>query len=301
MKLSLPPKLRQDQAWDNRWLIAQKRLHYFDRPDIIRAISSIFWPRKRVSQMSDCTVYIDEAGDLGINRGTKWFVLSAVIVEKSAESTIRANMNQIKTKLNIREIHLRKVADYNKRAYIVSQLECEPFTYMNILVDTTKFDATKIPDTNVAYNYVCKYLLQRVSWFLETNSMIGDVILSARGTSRDGELIKYIQKKLLPYPDNAINSAVFGKISAKTAASWDLLQLADVCATTMFLTYEINSFGFCTPCFSMSLQDHLYRKHGRIDSYGIKFFTSDMKPNLQELRSHRVCAKKERTPGATTT
>lgn len=29
-----------------------------------------------------CTVYIDEAGDLGCNRGTQWFVLSAVIVDK---------------------------------------------------------------------------------------------------------------------------------------------------------------------------------------------------------------------------
>ena len=33
--------------------------------------------------MGDYTVYIDESGDLGINRGTQWFVLSAVVVEKS--------------------------------------------------------------------------------------------------------------------------------------------------------------------------------------------------------------------------
>lgn len=251
--------------------------------------------------MSDCTVYIDEAGDLGINRGTKWFVLSAVIVQKSAEPTIRTSMNQIKTKLNIKEIHLRKVPDYNKRAYIVKELGTEPFIYMNVLVDTTKFDASKIPDSNIAYNYVCKYLLQRVSWYLESNNMVGDILLSARGTSRDGELIKYIKEKLLPYPDNAINAAVFDKVSARTAATWDLLQLADVCATTMFLTYEINAFGFCTPCFSMALKDHLYRKNNRVDSYGIKFFTSDMRPDVEGLRKNRVCAKKERTPGATAT
>lgn len=251
--------------------------------------------------MSDCTVYIDEAGDLGINRGTRWFVLSAVIVKKNAEPTIRANMDQIKTRLNIKEIHFRKIPDYSKRAYIVKELGSESFIYMNVLVDTTKFDAAKIPDTNVAYNFVCKYLLQRVSWYLESNNMIGDIVLSARGTSRDGELIKYIEEKLLPYPDNAIKSTVFDKITAKTAASWDLLQLADVCATTMFLTYEINGYGFCTPCFSMALQDHLYRKRGRVDTYGIKFFTSGMKPNVDELRKNRVCAKKERTPGATTT
>ena len=39
--------------------------------------------------MSDYTVYIDEAGDLGIGRGTRWFVLSAVIVAKEDESAIR--------------------------------------------------------------------------------------------------------------------------------------------------------------------------------------------------------------------
>lgn len=30
--------------------------------------------------MADCTVYIDESGDLGFGHGTKWFVLTAVTV-----------------------------------------------------------------------------------------------------------------------------------------------------------------------------------------------------------------------------
>jgi len=251
--------------------------------------------------MSDCTVYIDEAGDLGINRGTNWFVLSGVVVEKSDELHIRANMDSIKTRLKIREIHLRKIPDFNKRAFIVRELSGEPFTYMNVLVDTTKFDPSKIPDSNVAYNYVCKYLLQRVSWFLESTGKVADIVLSARGTNRDKELIDYITEKLLPYPANSINPAAFDKVSAKPASSWDLLQLADVCATTMFLTYEINGFGFCTPCFSIALREHLYRKNDHLDSYGIKFFTTDMRPNTENLRKSRVCAKKERTPGATAT
>ena len=111
---------------------------------------------------------------------------------------------------------------------------------MNVLVDTDKFDKAKIPSPIIAYNYVCKYLLQRVSWYLRDTGRVGDIVLSARGTTRDGELIQYIKEKLLPYPSNGIESSVFAKITAKTAATWDLLQLADVCATTMFLTYEVN-------------------------------------------------------------
>ena len=251
--------------------------------------------------MSDCTVYIDEAGDLGIGRGTRWFVLSAVIVDRNQEPSIRAKMTQIKTRLNIKEIHLRTIQDFYRRAFIVQELNDEEFTYMNVLVDTSKFDVAKIPTPIIAYNYICKYLLQRVSAYLEHCGKTGDVVLSARGTSRDGELIQYILTKLLPYPNNQINPSVFGKISAKTAAMWDLLQLADVCATTMFLAYEINGLGFCTPCYSLTLQEHLYKKNGRLDGNGIKFFRPEMRPNIQELRKHRVCAKKERTPGATTT
>lgn len=72
--------------------------------------------------MADCTVYIDESGDLGFGHGTKWFVLTAVIVDKDKEASIRSTMNQIKTTLNAKEIHLRTIREYFKRAYIVREL-----------------------------------------------------------------------------------------------------------------------------------------------------------------------------------
>jgi hypothetical protein len=63
--------------------------------------------------MTDYSVYIDEAGDLGYRRGARWFILTAVIVAKSDERTIRSNMASIRTKLNINEIHLRKIVYFN--------------------------------------------------------------------------------------------------------------------------------------------------------------------------------------------
>lgn len=251
--------------------------------------------------MANCTVYIDEAGDLGFNRGTKWFVLSAVIVLKSDEAAIRQKMTAIKNRLNVQEIHLRKITDFQKRAYAVRELSGESFVYTNIVVDTSKLNAEKIPNPIIAYNYVCKYLLQKVSAYLQHNGLIADVVLSARGTSRDGELITYINDKLLPYPANHINSACFEKITVKTASQWDMLQLADVCATSMFLAHEVNGFGFVVPCYQIVLADHLIRVNGRVKPHGLKYFTNEMSPDFEELRSLRICAKKERTPGATTT
>lgn len=252
--------------------------------------------------MANYTAYIDESGDLGMQRGTRWFVISAVVVKKSDEQSIKARIKEIKAKLNINEIHFKNIREFNKRAYIAKELSSEKFCYINVLVDTNLFDKEKIPTPLIAYNFICKYLLQRISMYLSEMNESADIVLSARGTSRDGELISYITNKLLTYPESNVDRKTIGNVFAKTSGEWDLLQLADVCATSTFLAYEEHKqYGFCTPCFYLALQDHLYRKDGKLMSYGIKFFQKEMMPNLSELRQKRICAKKERTPSATTT
>lgn len=255
--------------------------------------------------MSDCTVYIDEAGDLGTKKGTRWFVLTAVVVDKKNESSIRTNLAQIKTRLNVKCIHIRELRDYNKRAFVARELNEEQFTFMCVIADTQKLDPAKLPSTDplsvTAYNYSCRLLLERVSWFLRDSGKVADIVLSARGTKRDSELIDYITNKLLPYPDNQIVENVFDKISAKSAGSWDLLQLADVCATSTFLAYEVNGWEIRTPCFLKTLSSHLYKYNGKTDKYGIKYFSSNMKPITDELKCNWACKEKERTPGVTST
>ena len=251
--------------------------------------------------MQYSTVYIDESGDLGYGTGTRWFVLSAVIVDKEKEKSIRQRLNQIKSRIKVDEIHLRKISDFYRRSYLVRELSDQEFIYINIVADTDKLDQTKMVSSIIAYNYLCRLLLERVSWYLRDNDRIADVMLSARGTSRDGELIRYISDKLLPASDNQIAKGVFRKISAKPANSWDLLQLADVCATTTFLAYEVKSWGFRTPCFYMALKSHIYRYKGKLMSYGIKYFPEEIGLEPEEMDSNYYCKAKERTSGATAT
>lgn len=251
--------------------------------------------------MKKSTVYIDESGDLGINRGTTWFVLSAVIVDVEDEPAIRKTISQIRSKLNIQEIHIRDRSDFMRRAFICREIGAERFVYTNVVVDTTKIDVKKISSPLTLYNFCCKLLLERVSWYLRDTGRFADVVLSSRGTSRDGELIDYINNKLLNYHFNEVADGVFGKVITKPSNQWDLLQLADVCATTLFLSYEINSFGFRIPCFARQLKGHLYTRNGKLIGYGLKYFSPDMEPDKEDLRSLDPCIKKERIPGATTT
>lgn len=183
---------------------------------------------------------------------------------------------------------------------IVRELSGENFTHINVVCDTTKFDKTKNLSPTLAYNYVCRILIERVSWFMRDTNREGDILLSSRGTSRDGELIDYIKNKLFP-DKNEVYSDVFKKVSAKSSFEWDLLQLADVCATSMFLSHEINRFNLYYPCFASALSSHLYKYKKKYYGYGLKYMSNDMRPDVSELKKHAPCTKKERTPSATTT
>ena len=53
---------------------------------------------------SNCTLYIDEAGDLGIGKGSDWFILAGVLINKQDEPQIRDTIKNIRSKLNINEL-----------------------------------------------------------------------------------------------------------------------------------------------------------------------------------------------------
>ena len=230
-------------------------------------------------------VYIDEASDLGIKRGTRWFVITAVIVPKNVENDIRRSIISIRNKFNLKEIHLRKLRDFYKVSYVISQIKQFDFTIVNILVDT---DILPLKDSIKTYNYMCKILLEKVSWFIDNNNATGEIVLSSRGTKRDGELIDYINNKLLGYEGNKIKD-VFTSVKSKAASEWDMLQLADICATSMFWSHEVNSLGFITPCHMNNLKNKLYRYNGRTVQYGMKYYSKNMIPGKEYFNKYRIC------------
>lgn len=241
----------------------------------------------------NCTIYIDEAGDLGIGKGTKWFVLSAVIVDICDELEIRNIISSIKQRLNIHDIHFRNLRGFEQRTFVVNELAKGNFEYINVIIDTDKLNfRCKNPSDKpsiVIYNYACRFLIERVSWLLRDTNRTGKIILSSRGTNRDQELIDYINKLLNFNKNEIINK--FSSIQSKPANSWDLLQVADVCATSMFYRFEPNQFGFITPCYSFRLKGKLYQYNGQIDKYGIKYYSDSMKPSSQYFIEKMICRK----------
>jgi len=242
-------------------------------------------------KIEDCTIYIDEAGDLGDNCGTRWFVLTAAIVDTKDEANIRKCIKAIRSKFNLQSIHFRLIKNFARRSYIVRELAREHFQYINIMFDTTLYDVCKIKFSNNIYHLICKTLLERVSCILKNTGRKGEIILSGRGTSSDNELVDYIENELTPHSNNKI-ADVFTNVDCKQASSWDMLQLADVCATTMFYSHEINGYGFITPCFAMRLKDNLCKNKDICDTESIIYYDKKMKPQAAYFKGKQICQHK---------
>jgi hypothetical protein len=188
------------------------------------------------------------------------------------------------------------VKDFSRRGYIVKTVADYNFSCVHVLFDTNKFDKGKIPSDVLAYNYICRFLLERVSWYLRDTNREGKIILSSRGTARDNDLQSYIWDKLIPYHENEI-SPVFTGVECKAASSWDMLQLADICTTSMFYSHEVNAYGMTVPCFAMRLWAKNYRHNGQVDRYGVKYFSDEMKPSSGALKPLKLCyVTKEKPP-----
>ena len=233
-----------------------------------------------------CKVYIDESGDLGICRGTIWFVLTAVIVKEADEKKIRPVLTGIKDKLNLKVLHFRNIREFNKMLYVVTKINSLPFTTVNVIVDTRKSD---LADSNMAYNYYSRILLERVSWYLRDEGYCADVIFSSRNTSKDNQLASYLNDKILNYEWNEIAPGTIMSVSTKKMEQFDMLQFADACAASMFKAYEPDPLGFIYPCFMNRIKPHIYRHNGRMLSYGVKFYKKEMKPDQDFIKKHAPC------------
>lgn len=238
--------------------------------------------------MTNSTVYIDESGDLGFQRGSKWFVMTAVIIDVAEEKAAREQLRKIRSKINVSVLHLRKITEFFRRAYIAGAVNDIPFTYINIIVDTSKLTLSKEKSTSIAYNFICRLLIERVSWFLRDTNRQADIVLSSRGTSKDNDLIQYINETLLK-SNNTISKENINEIKALSAGTWEMLQLADICATTTFSAYEVSGWGYRVPCYLRKIYSHLYRYNGDVMGYGIKYFSADMEPEKGEMNSLWPC------------
>jgi len=116
--------------------------------------------------------YIDESGDEGVGgKGTKWFVVTALIATQEEAATLGYTYQRIKQRINLgadKVLHWSELSHPRKKA-VVEELANSDFSICSVLVDTQHQD---IVDTSLKlggrlYFYTFRQLVERITWYCD--------------------------------------------------------------------------------------------------------------------------------------
>ena len=222
--------------------------------------------------MKEYNVYIDESGDEGINRGSEWFILTAIIVRKEYEQELIKRMKFITKELAFSTIHWNKIKLYSQRKFIIDNLNDMDFKIIHIMIDTNKMGKSK---SERIYPYFLGFLLERVSRYVDVNNSKANIYISSRNNKKSNkEIIEYIESEK---SNNSVQSNLINFIKFVPNANMILLQLADICCSSLYtaLTKNDNKSWY----YIIRLKDKIYSHNGKILGYGFKAF-----PNINKLK-----------------
>lgn len=125
--------------------------------------------------------YIDESGDEGIGRGSKYFILTAIIVSQEKDLEISKLVDKIKENLELdikTQLHWNKIKGFPNKEMIMKTINGADLSIINIIIDTSKI---KFINSTDIYNYFSGYLYERICWYVSSLNGIVNINISSRG------------------------------------------------------------------------------------------------------------------------
>jgi len=225
--------------------------------------------------LGEYLAYVDESGDEGVKRGTEWLILTAVIVEKEKDLAISKSISDIKTVLNIpphKPFHWKLIRNKHtsKKRLVIDRIAKEDFHYINIVVNT--YDLENIQaSSKILYNYFCRFLIERITWYVDENSGTVKIIFSNRSNTSWDDLEEYISN-LCSTGQCEIRDEVITDIEIYETVQKKMLQFADACSSSLGEALNKDIYGYFDERYILKLNDKLYRRNGKLLSYGLKIF-----------------------------
>ena len=216
-------------------------------------------------------VYIDESGDEGINKGSKYFILTAIVVEKEKDLVVSKSVDDIKMNLemNIKsQLHWKLINGYPNKKMIMETVKNLDIKIINIIVDTKCIKM--IPSNNI-YNFFSGYLYERICWYMNETNGIANINISSRGNLSKKTLSDYLNGN--NHKKFEIDNFKIKSIKIIPNERKKLLQLADCCCSALFQALRYNDEMHFN--YIKQIKNKLYRKGKNLISYGLKLVPSD--------------------------
>lgn len=251
--------------------------------------------------------FIDESGDDGFKnfrvvggRGgsSHWLVISALLFRKSNYLQAVKWRDEIVAKMpdkKSRELHFANL-NHGQKLAAVQTLAEKPVRAVSVISCKNKIPDGVYSKKNQLYFYLCRYLIERVSWLCrdlrpqvpEGNGQVA-IVFSRRGGMNYGDFREYLNRLKDKGDDgSSIHWPVIdiGAVDAQDHSRNASLQLADIVASSISSGLEIDLYGNCEERFGEVLRPITYNRQGNYLSYGIKILPNydECDLNKQQLR-----------------
>ena len=211
-----------------------------------------------------------KVGDEGINRGSEWFILTAIIVPKEYDTTLSNKIVSIKNTMGMNrkdQLHWNKILKYDKKIQIIYSLISENFKIIHIAINTYQIKKLKSKDI---YPYFMSYLIERVSSYVSTNKGKCDIFISTR-QDNNKEKNNHLKNELMSKRSyHHICTKCINDIKFVDNRDRNLLQLADVCCSSFSQAIKNNTKQEWE--YVLKLKSNLWTLAGKLIGYGIKFY-----------------------------
>lgn len=233
----------------------------------------------RNQNIKEYNVYIDESGDEGINKGSKYFILTAIIVNKENDLKISKSVNLIKENLEMKQniqLHWKLLKGMPNKKMIMDIVSNLDIKIINVIINTK--DIQFIPSNNI-YNYFSGYLYERISWYMNEINGIANINISSRGNLEKKKLSNYLNNK--NHKKFNIDTNKIKQIKIIPNNCKKLLQLTDCCCSALFQALKYNNKYHFE--YIKKIKNKLYSKNNNLLSYGLKLVPNDI--NSIELKN----------------
>ena len=218
-------------------------------------------------------VYIDESGDEGIKKGTKYFILTAIIVDKDKDLELSRQVDIIKENLEISktsQLHWKLIKGYPNKMMIMNMVSNMDIDIINIVINTSELSYIKSIDV---YNSFSGYLYERICEYMKSKNGICNINVSSRGSNlTKNKLLSFLNKKHDKYN---IDYKLINDIKIYPNAQKKLLQLADCCCSALgqaLLSGDDKRFMFIK-----TIINNYYNNKGTYLGYGLKYVPGNIK------------------------
>lgn len=233
-----------------------------------------------VLQRTPYVVYVDEAGDRGWGgRSSPVFALSAVIVKQADDRALREMLDAVNGAMNQppgRVLHwAENIREHSDRKMVATRLAGLPATFVNIVLckDSLLGSGTKLSDPEAQYNYLVRYLLERVSWYVDQKFGLATLRFAHVRRFKYQNLYDYLD--YLPY----VHGCTIRWSALKNGQRPHIeqphqrrgLQVADMLAGSVYAAVRPDRHGEQEPEYLRRVSSRLWTgRTNKLSTYGLK-------------------------------